>query len=294
MSSRSRTSSPSRWAAVCLSAADFFSRFGADLIGQLYHIVHRGKAFVEGRLPDGETQNEADALAEDLLGRPWQISDLRDKGYGKENLTLLELAYERTDDDSRQQRIETSNLIDLDTGDILQAIAHRPYKGLNPIPEQPSYSTPLTITEAAIYPGFLNRRIRWDKPAETIGRPSPESLEAAYNLAVPDIAAVVEAFKEQLKHPLAPRETVVLLQLEHVGRIGERHVVLEDAAGNRVEAADKRKDYSNVANLVRAMGMLGRDKPAVLVRLFVQPMSNAIVAQPLAALTAKHHLRLGL
>jgi hypothetical protein len=71
-------------------------------------------------------------------------------------------------------------------------------------------------------------------------------------------------------------------------------VVLEDAAGNRVETADRRKDFSNAANLVRAMGMLGRDKPAVLVRLFVQPVSNTIVALPLAALTAKHHLRLGL
>ena len=40
--------------------------------------------------------------------------------------------------------------------------------------------------------------------------------------------------------------------------------------------------------------MLGRDKPAVLVRLFVQPSHNTILAQPLAALTAKHHLRLGL
>ena len=152
----------------------------------------------------------------------------------------------------------------------------------------------LTISEAAIYPGFLNRRVRWEKTAETIGRPNAEALEAAYNLAVPDIGAVVEAFKDQLRHPLAPRETVVLLQVEHVGRIGDRHVVLEDAAGNRVEAADRRKDYSNAANLVRATGMLGRDKPAVLVRLFVQPMPNAIVAQPLAALTAKHHLRLGL
>ncbi|HEX3149308.1 MAG TPA: hypothetical protein VHR66_14640 [Gemmataceae bacterium] len=267
---------------------------GADLIGQLYHVVQHGKAYIEGKLPEGETQNEADALIEDVLGRPWQLSDLKDKGYWKDNLSLLELAYERTDDDSRQQRVETSDLIDLNTGDILQAIAHRPYKGLNPIPEQPSYTTPLTIAEAAIYPGFLNRRVRWDKTAETIGRPSPELLEAAYNLAVPDIGAVIEAFKEQLKHPLAPRETVVLLQVEQVGRIGDRHVVLEDAAGNRIEAADKRKDYSNSANLARAMGMIGRDKPAVLVRLFVQPMTNAIVAQPLAALTAKHHLRLGL
>ena len=267
---------------------------GADLIGQLWQVVQRGRAYLDGRLPPGETQNEADALVEDVLGRTWQLPDLKDKGYWKENLSLLELAYERTDDDARQQRVETSNLIDLATGDVLQAVAHRSYKGLNPVPEQPSYTTPLTISEAAIYPGFLNRRVRWDRGAETIGRPSPEALETAYNLAVPDIGAVVDAFKDQLRYPLAPRETVVLLQVEHVGRIGDRHVVLEDAAGNRVEAADKRKDYSNAANLVRATGMLGRDKPAVLVRLFVQPMPNAIVAQPLAALTAKHHLRLGL
>jgi hypothetical protein len=267
---------------------------GADLICQLWQVVQRGRAYLDGRLPAGETQNEADALVEDVLGRTWQLPDLKDKGYWKENLSLLELAYERTDDDARQQRVETSNLIDLATGDVLQAVAHRSYKGLNPVPEQPSYTTPLTISEAAIYPGFLNRRVRWDRGAETIGRPSPEALETAYNLAVPDIGAVVDAFKDQLRYPLAPRETVVLLQVERVGRIGDRHVVLEDAAGNRVEAADKRKDYSNAANLVRATGMLGRDKPAVLVRLFVQPMPNAIVAQPLAALTAKHHLRLGL
>jgi len=42
------------------------------------------------------------------------------------------------------------------------------------------------------------------------------------------------------------------------------------------------------------LGDVWRDKPAVLVRLFVQPVPNAIVALPLAALTAKHHLRLGL
>jgi hypothetical protein len=266
---------------------------GAELISQLYFIVQRGKAYLEGRLSEGESQTEADYFVEEILSRPWQITDLKEKGYWKENLSLLELAYERTDDDSRQQRVETSDLIDLDTGDIYQAVAYRPYKGLNPIPEQPSYSTPLTITEAAIYPGFLNRRVRWEKTAETIGRPNPESLETAYNLAVPDVGAVIEAFKEQLKNPLAPRETVVLLQCEHVGRIGDK-VVLEDAAGNRVEAADRRKDYLNTANLVRAMGMLGRDKPAVLARLFVQPLTNTIVALPLAALTAKHHLRLGL
>ncbi|HKB00685.1 MAG TPA: hypothetical protein VKD90_00635 [Gemmataceae bacterium] len=265
----------------------------AEVIGQLYAIVHRGRAFLEGRLPEGESQQEADALIEDVLGRTWSMQDLKDKGYWKTDLALYELAYERTDDDARQQRVEVSNLIDLATGDILQAIAHRPYKGLNPVPEQPSYTTRLKVAEAAIYPGFLNRRVRWEKGNEAIGRPSPETLETATGLAVPDIGAVLDAFRDQIRHPLAPREAVVFLQTERVGRVGDR-VVLEDAAGNRIEAADRRKDYSNVANLVRATGMLGRDKPAVLVRLFVQPVPNTIVALPLAAVTAKHHLRLGL
>jgi hypothetical protein len=266
---------------------------GAEVIGQLYAIVQRGRAYLESRLPEGESQQEADALIEDVLGRTWSMQDLKDKGYWKTDLSLYELAYERTDDDSRQQRVEVSSLIDLATGDILQAIAHRPYKGLNPVPEQPSYTTPIKVAEAAIYPGFLNRRVGWEKGTETIGRPSPQTLEAGYGLAVPDISAVLEAFRDQYRHPLAPREAVVFLQTERVGRIGDR-VVLEDGAGNRIEAADRRKDYSNVANLVRAMGMLGRDKPAVLVRLFVQPVSNTIVALPLAAVTAKQHLRLGL
>jgi hypothetical protein len=265
-----------------------------DLLGQLWAIVQRGKIYLDGRLPEGESQDIADALIEEVLDRPWQLSDLKEKGYWKTDLSLLELAYERTDDDARQQRIEVSSLIDLGSGDILQAIAHRPYKGINPIPEQPSYTTPLNVPEAAIYPGFLNRRVRWEKGAENIGRASPETLETAYGLGVGDFGAVLEAFRDQLKHPLAPREGVFLLQCERIGKIGDRAVVLEDSAGTRIETADRRKDYSNVANLVRAVTMLGRDKPAILVRLFVQPIPNAIVALPLAALTPKHHLRLGI
>ena len=267
---------------------------GAELIAQLWAIVQRGRAYLEGRLPPGETEAEADALIEDVLGRPWQSSELKDKGYWRAGLTLFELAYERTDDDSRQQRIEISNLIDLNSGEILQAIAYRPYKGLNPIPEQPSYTTPLTVAEAAIYPGFITRRVEWEKGAETIGRPSPAALDKAYGLAKTDFAAVVQQFREQLRHPLAPHDADFLIRAEHIGKIGDRQVVLEDATGNRIEAADRRKDYSNVGNLVRAAAMLGRERPAVLVRLFVQPVTNAIVALPLAALTPKHHLRLGL
>ena len=157
-----------------------------------------------------------------------------------------------------------------------------------------SYDTPLNLAEATVGPGFMTRRVRWEKSAETTTGSLSAYLEKAYTHAKNDFSSVIEAFRKQLSQPLAPREAVVLLGCERIGKIGERLTVIEDAAGNRLEAADRRKDYSNAANLLRAAGMLVKDKPAVLVRLFVQPMSNTLVALPLAAITAKHHIRLGL
>ena len=78
---------------------------------------------------------------------------------------------------------------------------------------------------------------------------------------------------------LAPREAVMLLRCEGIGHIGDR-VVLEDAAGTRLVAADRRKEYSNVANLVRAAGMLGNDRPAVLVLDLQMPGGSSLEAIP--------------
>jgi hypothetical protein len=266
---------------------------GADLIGQLWATVQKGRNYLEEKIAGDENQAEADAVIEDMLGKVWQLTELKEKGYWKTNLSLLELAYERIDDAARQERVESSHLIDSNDGSIYQAITYRPFKGMKQIPEQPSYTQPLRIAEAGVYPGFLNRRIRWDKGAEQAEEPKPEHLQKVYDRARPEFKAALEAFRQQLKHPLAPRQAVVLLRCEKIGKVGDA-VVLEDAAGTRIEAVDQRRDYSNVANLARAAGMLGREHPALLARLFVRPASNTVVAYPLALLSAKHHLRLGL
>ena len=66
-------------------------------------------------------------------------------------------------DEARQQRVEISHLLELTDGSVYQAITYRPFKGMKQIAEQPSYLQPLQIAEAAVYPGFLNRRVRWEK-----------------------------------------------------------------------------------------------------------------------------------
>jgi hypothetical protein len=273
-----------------LADEDRFAR-GADLIGQLWATVQKGRNYLDGKLAGDENQAEADAVIEEVLGKAWQLGELREKGYVRQNVRLLELAYERLDDPARAERIERSHLIDLDGGKLYQAIAYRPFKGMSQIPGQPSYQEVLTVPEAAVYPGFLNQRVRWEKAAEGTQPRQPAHLQAAFARAEPDFDKAFAAFRQQLKHPLAPREAVMLLKCQAVGRVGER-VALEDAKGVRLEAADCRTDYSSVANLVRAAGML--PQPAALVRLFVRPVTNQLVGQPLAALTETHHLRLGL
>ena len=90
----------------------------------------------------------------------------------------------------------------------------------------------------------------------------------------------------------APREIVVLLRCQRPGRVGD-HLIVEDAKKTRVTLANRDPGAWNVANLARAAGEL-RQRPALLARLFVKPLDNVIVAQPLALLSAEKHLRLGI
>src|SRR5207249_3798806 len=119
---------------------------------------------------------------------------------------------ERTDDEARQERVETSHLVELSDGTIYQAIAYRPFRGMDKIPGQASYLEPLALAEAAVYPGFLNRRIRWEKGVEQTQPLEARHRAAAYAVAAVEFDPVIGSFKQQLKHALAPREAVVWLR----------------------------------------------------------------------------------
>jgi hypothetical protein len=267
------------------------NEIAAYYFARLWAIVQRGRNYLDGKLAGDETQAEADAVIEEVLGKAWQLTELRDKGYSRQDLRLLELAHTREDDDAREERVEISHLLDLENRALYQAITYRPFKGLNQVPGQPSYGQPLLVSEAAVYPGFLTRRIRWDKGADQAQALQPAHLKAAYAAAAPTFEAPLAAFRQMLKNPLNPWSALALLRCRAVGRVGDQ-VVLEDAQGGRIVARDRTSSSGNTANLLRAAGMLR--EPAVLVRLSVAPAPTRIVAQPLAALTSKTHLRLGL
>lgn len=267
----------------------------ADLIAQLWATVQKGRNYLDGKIAGDESAAEADAVMEGVLGKAWKLDELRGAGYYRQDLILLELAYEHYDDRASDMRIEISHLLELKSGDILQAITYRPFKAMGYIAEQPSYHQPLKLAEAAVYPGFINCRVRWEANKEQAEELKPQHLKVAHDAAITEFKQALDRFRKQLKHPLAPREAVMLLQYERIGYVGET-LVIEDASGQRLAMAD-RPDltlrYSNVANLECAGGSVGK-RPALLARLFIEPVTNVVLAQPLALVTPQRHVRLGL
>ncbi len=68
--------------------------YAADLVGQLWATVQIGRNYLENRLSGNESQTDVDAVIEDVLGKTWQMAELKEKGYTQSNLSLFELAYE--------------------------------------------------------------------------------------------------------------------------------------------------------------------------------------------------------
>lgn len=268
---------------------------------RLWAMVRRGQQYLDDKLDEGESQDDADAVVEDLLGRVWKLDELKAKGRAKTNLELFELAYERYDDKVRDERIEQSWLLSLTDGAIYVDRTFRPMAALDRMKEGESFEKPLLIAEAGIYPGFVNRRIRWELAARKSRKLEATDFDAIHRVALAGIEPAVAKLKEQLKNPLAPDDAVVLLRIVDV-RKTKRGLVAIDEKGARLALENSPlARYRSLGNLEMAAGaQLASDtgklkQPAsLLVRLYVGLAEEAIFGQPLALIVGNHHVRVGM
>jgi hypothetical protein len=224
----------------------------AALVTQLWVTVRRGRKALEGKLDEGASQSEADAQVESILGRAWQLPDLKEAGYWVTNRTLLELAHERTDDPVTELQSASGYLLDLGDGSIVEEQTALPYKALKFGGKlRASRLGVLDVKEAALYPGeVVNRRVRWDEKANVVTeRPrTAADYEAVRGHAKP-LEALVKLYRNQIKNPLNPPEAVVLLAVSRFGSAGDA-LVAEDAAGGRLVIRDpKRAAFKTSLNL---------------------------------------------
>jgi hypothetical protein len=267
---------------------------------RLWAMVRRGQQLLDDKLEEGQSEDEADAVLEDLLGRIWKLDELKAKGRVQTNLELFELAYERYDDRVREERVEQSFLVSLGDGAIYVDQTFRPSAAIDKMREQESYDKPLQISEAAIYPGFYNRRVRWDLAARRSRKIELSDFDKIHGGALASFDVAVAKLKEQLRNPLAPDDAVLLIRLKDV-RKGKSGLVAIDDKGAKLALRDSPlARYRSVGNLEMAAGAaLGADgtlkHPAsLLVRLYVGLSDESIYGQPLSIVIGTSHIRLGM
>jgi len=266
-------------------------------VARLWAMVRKGRKYLDDKLEEGESQNDADAVVEELLGRIWKLDELKAKGHAKHGIELFELAYERFDDNVREERIEQSFLIDLADGEIYVDRTFRPIDRMDKMKEGESYEKPLLIAEAATYPGFLNKRIRWEIGARKSRNVEVSDFERIHGKALA-IDAAFAKLKEQIKNPLAPDDAVLLVRAKDVKK-GPGGLVLFDDKSRLLLRDSPLARYRSLGNFEMAVGAALENgalaQPAsVLVRMYRALDGDAIAAQPLALVVGTKHVRVGM
>jgi uncharacterized Zn finger protein len=275
-------------------------RLMARHVTRLWAMVRKGRKYLEEKLEEGESEGDADAVVEELLGRVWKLDELKAKGYAKSNVALFELAYERYDDHVREERIEQSWLLDLGDGAIYVDRTFRPLDRMDKMKEGESFEKPLLISEAAIYPGFVNKRIRWEIAARKSRNIEVADFDKIHEKAMPALDVAVAKLKEQIKNPLAPDDAIMLVRAADVRKAGNT-LVLVDAKGAKLVLADSPlARYRSLGNFEMAVGAaLGnggalKQPASVLLRLYLGLSDGAIYGQPLSLVVGTNHVRVGM
>lgn len=267
-------------------------------LARLWAMVRRGRKYLDAKLEEGESQAQADAVLEELLGHDWKLVELKERGLVKPRVELVEVAFERRDDAVRHERIEESWLVDLADGSVHVDRHMRPLAALDRVRGGQSFEQHLTVAEAAIYPGFVNRRIRWELAAHAERPLTGADWERVHAVAAP-LDAAVTRYRDQVKNPLAPSDAVVLVRAANVERTAAG-LALVDAAGARLLLADPplapRRTCANLAMAAgaRLEGRALRGPATLAVRLWQGLTDGLVRGQPLALVAGNDHVRLGM
>lgn len=270
---------------------DLRHRLMSRHVVRLWATVRKGRSHLDAKLEEGETQGDADAVLEELLGHDWKLVELKEKGFTKQNLELLELSYERFDDAVREERFEQSHLVDLGDGMVYVDLNMRPFSALDKTREKESFTEHLSVADAAVYPGFVNRRIRWELSAVKRRPQAPTDWARVHGAALAGVDAALARFKEQIKNPLGPAEAVVLVRAKEFVST-KSGPALVDPAGKRLLLRDSPVARAKTAALIEVAAG-GRPAPlALLVRLWAGLADHAVSGQPLALVTGDRLIRL--
>jgi len=259
-------------------------------IQRVESLCRRGREYMEAWKADPHVRPGLDSNIAAELGHIWKLAELEDVGLIMDGVKLLQLCYSTINDPARQEYIDTSTWLNLESGEIQQSINYRPYKAAKFAEKGHALDCLCIPNRLYLYPGGMNRRVRWAQADYKLLK--PEDHARAFELAALDFTEPLKQAREQFQSPLGVDSPLVYMRFSLIGRLGDGYAV-EDSLGNRLPLIDDDGlAESATAKLILFLAAKDLRNQAILARLHRGHEQGAIGCKPLAIVTPTHILRL--
>jgi hypothetical protein len=262
-----------------------------EIIAQINHmmtVLTRGEKYLKSRMEGMEP--DTTSLIEEYLGNIWRTRDLMKYNMYKEDAEIIQLSFDRFEEQKKPAPIERGYWFDFKTHEIHCTCRIRPIKGTQHVKSDDTEFDVLLPETLLIYPGKVNRRVRWTKAERRAV--TPKDLAVILESAEADYADAVSRIKETFRDPLDNQTPVLLIKL-HKAFVQDDHLVLEDEQGGLLTIMDDLADDKNpTAELLRAILPAQPTGYALLVKVNNDIRFKLFSVKPLSIITPDKIIRL--
>ncbi|AIQ12955.1 SWIM zinc finger family protein [Paenibacillus durus] len=264
--------------------------YSMEQVTMLHALIRKGRSHLESRLESGSPEPDPGSELEELLGHFWQLAELKRHGMTAEGVELVQLAFTGYDDRARQEYVDLGYWLQLDTGEIHRTLQYRPYKAARHIREEDSFTDVVQARELYLYPGGLNRRVRYEEwqPRHT----EDGDWEAVTRSARRSYSDVLKTVRNQLKNPLADRMPVMLLHVAETLVTNGGEYIIRDEGGHMLPLSDIGDVGQGTVELLSCIKRDRLQDVALLARFRHLPDEGRLAVQPLTVIGQDERIRL--
>lgn len=253
-------------------------------------LISKGRQTLEASIEAKKAIDTESAEVFTKMGYIWKMEELKQLGFYKEEAELVQLGFYSYEDLEEKAQIDVGYYMDLEKEPIYKTLNIRPYKLLKRLKAEDTQFEKLKVDGYAIYPGELNKRIRFEGyQAESI---TTEVVAKIRQKAQSDFKEILKTIKNQLKNPLADRHPVMLVSYKQMlmctnEENGKAQYILKDATGESILLENTKKAGTNDTLLSMKFMLQKEDlENQVMLGMFeYQEEDNKLIMQPISVIT---------
>lgn len=257
-------------------------------------LLKKAKEYIQSKISDyngypnvTEVSKELmiNSSIEEQIGHAWKLSELKEYGLYRENIELIQVAFNSYVDSVNFRYIDEGIWIIISTGEIYKTYNYRPFRAKNHIKEEDSFFSVLQANEAYIYPGEINSRIRWESYLHRdIDKKDLEKIKTYSNK---DFSSIIKKVKSHIKSPLSNKNPIYSLKISDIKRNKNKDLAIFDEKGVGIPL--KLEQFGFILDKLKEDEI----KDQTLICSFIQDIEkNILYGVPIAIINNDNVLRL--